>query len=291
MDDAGHAPPSELPEDLPEPSHLAEYAERTRLDYETDQILERGFHQALIEFAKDAIPRAQSGAEAVRNAAAAIGVLYAGVLGVAFSVGDRPLPLRGTIPAVFLGLAIALATAYLALLTHPPNPSDRDDSTAWPTGGGTVREDAQERTGAFIEYVRATTRQRSNLLTAGVVSLGLGVAFLPVAFLDLGTGGKATPAISWPSGPTQVSSPDLRRILYQAQVTEAAQQRKSQSTSPSESFRKPGVIAVYAAAGLGLVWVLGALGWPRIRRRRSPPDADDDAQPDVPGGGSHAGSP
>jgi hypothetical protein len=189
------------------------------------------------------------------------------------------LPLRGTIPAVFLGLAIALATAYLALLTHPPNPSDQDDSTAWPTGGGTVREDAQERTGSYIEYVRATTRQRSNLLTAGVVSLGLGVAFLPVAFLDLGAGGKATPAISWPSGPTQVASPELLKILYQAQVAEVAQQRKSQSTSPSESFRKPGVIVVYGAAGLGLVWVFGAVARPRLRRRKPPPDSDDAPTP------------
>jgi len=53
----------------------------------------------------------------VQKAAAAIAALYTPLLGVVFSVNDNPLPSRGVIPVLFLGLAILSSTAYLAYQT------------------------------------------------------------------------------------------------------------------------------------------------------------------------------
>ena len=90
----------------------ASAARKSESDLEVE--LRKQFHSTIIEVAKGGIERARDSAKYVQTAATAIMAVYTGVLALVFSVTDNPLPLRGAWAAVFLGLAIALATAYLA---------------------------------------------------------------------------------------------------------------------------------------------------------------------------------
>jgi hypothetical protein len=239
--------------------------ELEKIEATSDFSLNQAFHQGLMDVEKGSIDRATAGAESVRNAAAAIGVIYTGILGLAFSVGDRPLPARGTIPAFFLGLSIVLATAYMAYLTDPP------EETEWPQGGRSVPLNQSERTSAFIRWIGDKVRNRAYVLRTAVTALGFGVAFLPVGFVSLGTTpsplvseaqGTEVSIASWPSPPPDIDDPALQQVLYEAQVAEAKEQRAiAQQTTPSESWSNIRVRVVYiaAAASIFLVFLIPLL--------------------------------
>jgi hypothetical protein len=227
--------------------------ELRKLQSDTGFALQKGFHDALAEIAKGSIARVQAGAEAVRTASAAIGVIYAGALGLAFSVTDRPLPLRGAIPAFFLGLSIAMATAFLAIPTRPPEDQD------WPEEAGGFVENARERTGVFIRYVGSLAAHKAYRLKAAVISLMIGVVFLPVGFITFGTqpsSGRVHPA--WPSpSVAPEANLELQKILFQAQVQEIADQRASSAeVKQVEETNSPGILTVYGLALAGFIWVL-----------------------------------
>ena len=249
-------------------------AELAKIEATSDFALNQAFHQGLMDVEKGSIDRALAGAESVRNAAAAVGVIYTGILGLAFSVGDRPLPLRGTIPALFLGLSIVLATAYMAYLTDPPA------GTQWPEGARSTLENQRERTAAFIDWVGEKVRNRAYVLQASVAALGFGVAFLPVGFVALGSTppgtAVATPSTTstttWPSPPEGIADAELRQALYEAQLEEAKDQHAAAlRTKPSESFTNVRVQIVYGAAivALLLVFLIPLL----IKPRKAPPEA------------------
>jgi hypothetical protein len=225
-----------------------------RVEAETEFATLRAFHDALVDVSKASIARATSGAESVRTAAGAIGVIYTGILGLSFSVSDNPLPIRGLIPAVFLGIAIVMATAYLAYPTEPVSSAD------WPSGGRSTPENLEERTTAFIEWVVGLVTSRGYALRVAVVSLAFGVVFLPVGFLALGSGtpqGLAELTPAWPPAPEGVLDPELRATLFEAQVAETAEARGAAiGADPAESWEDWRVRLVYITAALALVLML-----------------------------------
>jgi hypothetical protein len=260
--------PKEAKVDLKKAHYQAQLDHRTSR-VASDQAIQKAFvdadlkgldsyYAATIEVAKGSIERARAGAEAVRNAAAAVGVLYSAVLGVAFSV-DEPLPVRGLLPTAFLGLAIALATAYVAWIESNP------EETGWAMEGAGYREDQRDRTRAFVEWIRTSVDQKSYTLRAAVLALGFGILFLPIGFVTVGTPtAPSEPQRTWPREPTQVSDAKLQEILYTAQVEEAAEIRAEERASTGEeNFEDIGVRMVYGAAGAALLavfllaWVFG----------------------------------
>jgi hypothetical protein len=172
-----------MPWPQPPPGHELE-TDFLKLGFqgEIDAELARGnvVHDARLEVAKATIDRGRAGAEFVRNAAAAIVTLYTGVLGVAFAAtGDAtPLPSRGLVPAVFLGLAIACASAYAALLTRVP-------AASAPVPHANLETFQERRLDAFVAWVTQIALGRVYFLHASVLMLGVGVLFLPAAFLDI----------------------------------------------------------------------------------------------------------
>jgi hypothetical protein len=186
------------------------------------------FHTALIDVAKGTIDRARASAELVQKAAAAIATLYTGVLALAFSVAERPLPSRGLVPAVLLGWAIVWATVYLAYLSKPK-------SVDAPTATSDFAEGAMRRSSAFILWTRSGAMNRGYALRVSVIALALGLVLLPAPFVVLGgtTGSDATDlakvAPAWPEPDAATTDPELARILYAAQVTEAARARADAS--------------------------------------------------------------
>jgi VIT1/CCC1 family predicted Fe2+/Mn2+ transporter len=149
-------------------------AQQTQLDAEAE--LGKLFHQSISEVATGSIERSRDSAKYVQTAAAAIAALYTGVLALVFSVTDDPLPVRGVAAAVFLGLAVALATAYLAYITRAAQPPMY-------AGGSSLSELQLNRTGFLTTWVNAIINERRWALRASILSLAIGVAFIPAAFV------------------------------------------------------------------------------------------------------------
>lgn len=186
------------------------------------------FHDALIDVSKGSIERARTGAETVQKAAAAIATLYTGVLALAFSVAERPLPSRGLVPAILLGWAIVWATAYLAYISKSGGVDRPKPTSAFADG-------AMRRSEAFIRWAQSGALNRAYALRVSVVSLAFALALLPAPFVVLGKAsppsGPGASAPDWPTTPSSVADPELQKILFQAQVDEA--------TAARETARKP----------------------------------------------------
>jgi hypothetical protein len=216
----------------------------------------------MIEVAQKGLDRAQTGAQSTRNAAAAIGVLYSAVLGVTFSV-DKPLPARGAIPAFFLGLAIVMATVYEAFPWRPKKQPNFPEETGKPL------YDQQTYSEAFVLWMTARVNLKAYALRVAILSLALGVAFLPVGFLSLGRGPlSATDLPAWPIPPSTSANLELAKLLYQKQVDEVALRRSGVVQGiREETLRDPGVLAVYAAfvSSLAAILLHPVPAW--IRRR------------------------
>jgi hypothetical protein len=162
---------------------LAEAAhsdELRKAQFDAEHALAKSVHDARLEVAKAAIDRGHRGAEFVRNAAAAIVTLYTGILGVAFATGEdaTPLPSRGVVPAVFLGIAVATASAYVGLLR-------RDPDTPPPVPHSTLSIFQERRLRSFVELASKIALSRAYFLHASVISLGFGVLLLPAPFIAL----------------------------------------------------------------------------------------------------------
>ena len=226
-----------------------------QLHRQADHANMAAFHEKVAALALAAVERSRAGAETVQRAAAAIATLYAASLGVAFSVAARPLPLRGILAPLFLGIAIVLASAYLAYI----GPTDHDAVPA-PAGGAAPEPRALERTRTLLSLVETVVDRRSPWLRASVVALGCGVLALPAPFLSAGTGEPAVAsAPDWPTVPERTDK--FGEILYQAEVTEVAAARLRAVSRPAQN--DTAIVAIGAAAGI-LVIAVG----PRVLRRR-----------------------
>lgn len=238
-------------------SRLAADAEARKADQAAGLDSLKSLHSAMLETAKGAIERSRQAAEAARTAAAAVGTIYAALLALAFSV-DKPLPPRGMIPAIFLGLAIVLATAFVGWL---PKTVEDSDAT-WPIPTGDVLEDQRSHTEMFILWVKGASLRRRRFLRGSILALGFGIAFLPVPFLSIGADNAATTADAgptpFPPTPTGASAnSEVEKILYQAQVAEVGEIRKEQlQAAPAESPRTFGFWLVYLPALAALIYTL-----------------------------------
>jgi hypothetical protein len=213
--------------------------------------LNKAFHQGLMEVSKGALARSAAAAELVQKGSAAIVTLYTAVLALAFSVSDRPLPLRGLLPAVFLGLAVAFATGYVAYVSRIPN-------TPGPSPSPLPEEYQLNRTNAFISWVATTALTRAMWLRRAVVSLAIGVLLLPIPFIAFPlTEASAGTPIEWPPPPTVVD--DATTELYKAQVAETARLRQAQEKATKED--EGGLVALVALFGVFLVLTVPLSGW------------------------------
>jgi hypothetical protein len=205
-------------------------AELLKSHWQAERDLNKLFHETVAEVSKGAIERSRDSAKYVQTAATAIMALYTGVLSLAFSVTDNPLPVRGVWAAVFLGLSIALATAYLAFLSKPRAPSLFKPA-------GLIPELQLLRTGYLTKIINATVYNRRWAIRASVVSLAVGVAFLPAAFV---TNSRKVDVPDPPVAPeipaeVAVSIAPSAAALFDAQVQgyEAAVEKRNEAVEES----------------------------------------------------------
>src|ERR1044072_1201693 len=205
-------------------------AERKKAIADAEIALNKSFIDGTIEVAKGSIDRAQGGAKTVQSAAAAIGTLYTGVLALAFSVTDKPLPPRGVIAAVFLGAAIRLARVYLAYISRAkdtvelPQPDPEDLQK---TGLGLAN--------ACVRWNRFGAFERRYWVRASIVMLGVALIFLPAPFITFTKDAPDSDATkpSWPAVADASGPPRLAAIRYKAEVAEAAAARAEFKESDS----------------------------------------------------------
>lgn len=198
--------------------------EIARAKAETDAVLatRADYYKAVLEVAKGAIDRSRASADLVQKAAAAIVTLYAGILALAFSVADNPLPGRALFAAVLLGLAIALSTAFLAFL--PPMEDEEERLTAADVGD--EGEPGERLTRMFVLWTRKASLARAPWLRGAVVALLGAVILIPAPFVELGDPVKEATDVAWPQPPAAGDNLELQKILYTAEVAEKAEMRK-----------------------------------------------------------------
>lgn len=145
---------------------------------ENEYTLAQNFYSAYLEVAKAEAGKSTLRAEFVQKAAAAISAAYVAVIGLSFGLGDSApaLPFQGLITTVFLGISIFLSTAYAAYITRPTA------ETKVQTGKNFI-ELQQQRLNTFILWSRSPGLRRVYLLQSAIISLGIGIMFLPAAYL------------------------------------------------------------------------------------------------------------
>jgi hypothetical protein len=110
------------------------------------------------------------------------------------------------------------------------------------------------------------------MLRASVVSVGVGLAFMPIVFIEpselpfvdqaAATNGSDPEAIEWPAPPAEPSI--ASNILYWSQVQEAATlrtQARNQSPSVETEPSDFHISAFLLAFGLGVIIVVTLLPW------------------------------
>lgn len=246
----------------------------------TEHKLHSTYHEALTDVAKGGLERVRDSAKYVETAAAAILATYTGVLGLVFVVKDRPLPARGVIPGLFLGLAIAFAAVYLGYVSRPAVVGPRPP-------GSTLRDTQELRSTYFIQWVHAAGLARAWAMRAAVSSLVAAAVFLPAPFVTVdpptwlvtGSGNSAAaasqanaagaestqPATATDAGSaaTEPPRPDetiedapSRRMLYAVELELYKQQRLAALTAANAAGRAP--TSPTPARDLGWLWALGA---------------------------------
>ena len=165
----------------------ARKAERARLDAlddsaqkQTDQLLV-AIHAAYIEVTKAGIDRSLTRATYLTTAAGSIVTLYTGLLALVYSVAVKPplpLPARGLVPALFIASAFVFSAAYVAFLR-------RHTWRGRPLPAGLGGDIDEQRLVTYIAWVSASVQQRAWAIRIAVISLGIGVAWLPLPFLRL----------------------------------------------------------------------------------------------------------
>ena len=188
-----------------------------------------------------------------------------------FSVSGRQLPIRGVVPAIFLGLAIVLSMVYVAYVTRPEN-IDLDDQIP-----NSPPERMQTRPDNFLRMVTVVVDRRAYWLRASVIALGLGVLFLPAPFIAFSP--PSQPDLGqypWPTpqAVASVQEATLASIVLKAQVDEvaAARQRATVGQSATVDFGRwvglttVGVLLVFLMPWITTAGLLLGIWMPWIPR-------------------------
>jgi hypothetical protein len=168
-------------------------ADRAKAAFANDYTLRQGVYNAYLDVVKGVVERAGDRAELIIKAAGAIGTIYTGVLALTFVADNNKsvkLPPSGIVPAIFLGISIVCAAASIAYVTRKKPSADQDStSTELPLQGKPEPSDfysAQiERLAAFVSWGLEPIYSKRRLLHFAIFSLGAGVIFLPIPYLDI----------------------------------------------------------------------------------------------------------
>lgn len=152
---------------------------RQDTDYAAEMALLKAVHDAYIATTQSSLDRALTRMNVVTASVGAITAIYTGLLALVYAAKSgegRALTLVGVVPALFLGLALFLVTIYAAMFRR-----QEGNMSLLPGGiGGQVTE---IRLITFMQWCFGGVWARSWALHAGIVSMGIGLATLPLPFV------------------------------------------------------------------------------------------------------------
>jgi hypothetical protein len=150
------------------------------VDRAAEYALRAAIHTAYIDVTKSSLDRALTRLNVITASVTAITAIYTTMLGLVYSLDTskgRALAFPAFIPVTFLGLTLLLVTIYAAVFRKKWEPG-----LLLPSGiGGTVNDD---RLVHFMAWCFEGIMARRWALHAGILSLGLGLATLPIAFVS-----------------------------------------------------------------------------------------------------------
>ncbi|HUR15079.1 MAG TPA: hypothetical protein VM097_11375 [Mycobacteriales bacterium] len=162
-------------------------ASRADVDRASEAALLTAVHEAYLATTQSSLDRALTRVNVVTASIGAITTIYTGLLALVYAAkaGDgQRLDIVALIPALFLGTALFLVTIYAAMLRR-----SLFVGPLLPTGiGGQI---AEQRLITFMQWCFAGVLARTWALHAGIVSMGVGVATLPIPFVKLGDTAQA----------------------------------------------------------------------------------------------------
>jgi hypothetical protein len=161
---------------------------REDADRAAENSLVSAIHAAYIETAKGSLERGLKRGEFLTKVATLVGTTYTAIVGLSYGVGDKktPLPPRGLAPVVFLAGALVLSAIYTSFLQRSVSSAEQLVPSSL---GGTIRE---QRLKEYINWAIGGSLRRAWAMRGAIVCLGLGVLLLPLVFLRVERGGKAT---------------------------------------------------------------------------------------------------
>lgn len=165
-------------------SRVANLAEQEKAAWASHEAQLQAILNAYLDVAKGQIDRATGRAEFIEKAAGTIATLYTGILAFTYNADltkGKAFPAVGIAPTIFLGLSIVFAMFYLAYIKQPRPFQNAATS-------GLLPEQLLNDRNDFIGWTTSSVLERAPWLQTSVISLGLGVLFLPIVYI--------TPALS-----------------------------------------------------------------------------------------------
>ena len=147
-------------------------------DRAPDAALRTAIQSVYIDVMKGTLDRSITRAQYLSAAAGAIATTYAGLLGLIYSAKDRPLVAWAIAPSLFLAGSFVFAVIYVAFISR----SVFEDGPLIPVGSD---GEAEQRLKRFLHWTNSGVVRRSWALRAAVIALGVGVATMPLPFIDL----------------------------------------------------------------------------------------------------------
>jgi hypothetical protein len=156
-------------------------ATREGTDVANEAALFKSVHDAYVATTQASLDRSLTRVNVVTAAVGSITTLYTGLIALVYTTkanAGKPLSLVAIVPALYLALALFLITIYAAMFkkTLAVGP-------LLPTGiGGQI---AELRLVTYMRWCFAGVLNRAWALHAGIVSMGIGIATLPLPFVNL----------------------------------------------------------------------------------------------------------
>ena len=242
-----------------------------KAQWDSEFRLRESYYGAIIDVAKSSIDRSRDSAKYVQTAASAIAVLYSGILGLVFAATSNPLPLRGVWAVAFLGLAVALSTAFLAFIV--------DGGTVnWPAPAPDLTSVQRGRVAQFTQWAQRITNNRRWAIRASVLSLAFGVLFIAAPFVSTPATTHIPDTPAAPQIPAAVAAPisDQAVTLFDAQVKAYQTAVRDRDTVLRERLNANGqeTDLNWLFAGFALLCLLavifGPLLWATFRDPKTP---------------------
>lgn len=156
---------------------------------ESEDRMREAVHAAYISVATSALDRMLRRADTVIKVAGTTGTIYTAIIGLAFTYGKTPFSTWVLVPAVLVALSLVLGASFVGYLQAAPTEFQ-------PLASGLSARVQHQRLSDLLRWVNSISLKRAWTLRSSVAALGLGVAAMPIGFIDQGRANFGTVVIA-----------------------------------------------------------------------------------------------